>query len=110
MIRTLAHIRLLTAIVGIWYDWLVWTRYLFGTNSPDNERMLADGWGWWSAGMDPHWTRLWDPAQPFCEALKNLYSEWCRLDPERAGKVGSFLIGWSWILAFGLGFLLGRVA
>lgn len=50
-------------------------------------------YGWLSSEMTPHWERLfeWKPGDIQHDA-KNVLSEWVRLDPQRAGKLGAFVI------------------
>ena len=50
----------------------------------------ARWYGWTSHLMDEHWRRLY--AERSFHAAKNIMSEWVRLDPQRAGKLFSFLI------------------
>jgi hypothetical protein len=64
--------------------------------SPDNQldaerrRKLA---GWLGPDMEPHWQRLfewrWGDIR---HDMRNVMSEWVRLDPQRAGKAFSFLL------------------
>lgn len=53
----------------------------------------AHCYGWLSPTMDPHWQRLfeWKRGDIYHDA-KNVMSEWVRLDPQRAGKLFSFLL------------------
>jgi len=60
----------------------------------------AHCYGWTSHLMDEHWHRLY--RERTFHAAKNVMSEWVRLDPQRAGKVFSFLV----ILAFAIGIVL----
>ena len=57
-------------------------------------------YGWVSPEMDVHWVRLWNwrAEGDFDHAAKNVLSEWVRLDPQRAGKLFSFLLVLSIIL------------
>ena len=43
--------------------------------------------GWLSPGMDEHWRRLY--TERTAHAARNVMAEWCRLDPQRAGKLFS---------------------
>jgi len=54
----------------------------------------ANVYGWLSPEMDVHWQRLWNWRQEgdFNHVAKNVLSEWVRLDPQRAGKLFSFLL------------------
>lgn len=47
-------------------------------------------YGWLSPDMDEHWRRLF--SERSFHAAKNVMSEWVRLDPQRAGKLFSFVI------------------
>lgn len=53
----------------------------------------AHAYGWLSPDMEPHWQRLfatkWGSIQ---HDAKNVLSEWCRQDPQRAGKLFSFAL------------------
>lgn len=60
----------------------------------------AHCYGWTSHLMDKHWHRLY--RERSFHAAKNVMSVWVRLDPQRAGKVFSFLV----ILAFAIGAVL----
>ena len=53
-------------------------------------------YGWLSPHMDEHWHRLY--VERSFDAAKNIMSEWVRLDPQRAGKLFSFLLVLSIIL------------
>jgi hypothetical protein len=63
----------------------------------DRER-LRYGLGLWSPSMRPHWHRL--VSDPSGHTWVNIWTEWCRLDAQRAGKVYfdlstlTFLIGY----------------
>lgn len=46
--------------------------------------------GWLDPAMDAHWQRLY--AERTGHAARNILAEWVRLDPQRAGKLFSFLI------------------
>ena len=46
--------------------------------------------GWLSPGMDEHWRRLY--RERTAHAARNVMAEWCRLDPQRAGKTFSLLL------------------
>ena len=59
----------------------------------------ANCYGWTSSEMEPHWQRLFDLNHPFHDA-KNIMSEWVRLDPQRAGKLFSFLVVLCLLFAF----------
>ena len=53
-------------------------------------------YGWLAREMDKHWRRLW--RERTYHAAKNIMSEWVRLDPQRAGKLFSFLLTISLLL------------
>ncbi len=50
--------------------------------------------GWLDPAMDVHWARLkagmW--SGDFDHDARNVLAEWCRLDPQRAGKFFSLLL------------------
>ena len=50
----------------------------------------AHAYGWLSPEMEPHWQRFF--AERTQHAAKNVLTEWVRLDPQRAGKLFSFLL------------------
>lgn len=82
---------MLAAAAGALY-WLVWT-LPFGKNVEDKER-LADVAGLVGPEMEPNWLRLQDSVPDIhdtYEALKNIMSEWVRLDAQRGGKFLSLL-------------------
>lgn len=82
--------------------------WLFMARSKEPERSAKwhYGWGLWDPRMKPHWDRLWGAigdlgwyfdwfgivglgkwVHAISEAMKNLGSEWARLDAMRAFKV-----------------------
>jgi len=48
-----------------------------------------DCFGWISPAMAEHWQRLYRERTD--HAAKNVLAEWCRQDPQRAGKLFSFV-------------------
>lgn len=109
---TAGRIAIIPALVcaGAWS----WLTYLMGTSDPFRKSQLADSWGYLGAGMAPHWARLADRADPeylsAFHSLKNIGSEWARLDPQRAYKAGCFLLIGVSIAAFAGGLLIGLTA
>lgn len=57
---------------------------------PKTERQWANVLGLFSPEMKPHWDRLW--SEPSGHAFVNIGTEWTRLDPQRAFKVGAVVI------------------
>ena len=55
--------------------------------------------GWLDSKMDIHWDRL--KQEKTSHAARNIMAEWVRLDPQRAGKLFSFLL----IISISLGVL-----
>jgi len=80
---------LLAAGIGGIY-WLVFG-FWFGRNQQDKGRARYL-FGWNDPAMSAYWTRLsavrWFHIHDWYEALKNVASEWTRLDPQRAVKLG----------------------
>lgn len=94
----LPWVMLAAAAGGIY--WLVWT-LPFGHNEDDKER-LADVAGLVGPEMEQHWQRLTDSVPDIhdtYEALKNIMSEWVRLDAQRGGKFLSLI---AFLLLIGL--------
>lgn len=75
--------------------------------SADNVQMEQDSWGWTGTSMQPHWDRLFlNPnKERWVELVKNIGSEWARLDAERAYKVSAF----NYLEIFILGLLIGAI-
>ena len=46
--------------------------------------------GWLDPAMGVHWDRLY--REKTGHAARNILAEWCRLDPQRAGKSFSFIL------------------
>ena len=63
----------------------------------------AHCYGWTSPAMEPHWQRLFEWRWgDISHDAKNVMSEWVRLDPQRAGKLFSFLLSISLAVNAGL--------
>lgn len=90
----------------VWLGARSWLGY-FGTRPPEKEGMWADRWGWTGPGMAEHWDRYF-AAPRDVEAVKNLGSEWARLDAQRAYKVAALLLCVSLALV-PVAFLVGGV-
>lgn len=67
-------------------------------------------WGWHDPALDPHWQRVADAKtlHDYYEALKNVVSEWARLDPnpsaigQRATKI---ILAWAFLTSAALGLI-----
>lgn len=79
------------------------------TAYPDDVRMKSHGWGWADPALDPAWDRLFNNPnkEGWFHRVKNVGSEWCRLDSERAGKATSWLISLAFLLGLAAGFYAG---
>jgi hypothetical protein len=66
---------------------------LFGELGRKDRNRLAYGFGLWSPEMLPHWSRL--KSERNGHSLVNIGTEWTRLDPQRAVKLGfdAILVG-----------------
>lgn len=66
---------------------LIWVIQLWaGLLGPKDHERLRHGLGLWGPEMQPHWERLWVLRDG--HSLVNVGTEWVRLDPQRAFKVG----------------------
>lgn len=77
--------------------WLLWP-----ISDPQDRARRRDCWGWLSPEMEPHWRTL-AAATGFSgryEAMKNIVSEWTRLDAQRGSKIIL-----AWLLLLGIGSL-----
>lgn len=66
------------------FVWIV--QWVFGKLGPKDRKRLANGLGLWAPEMQVHWDRL--KLERDFHSLINIGTEWTRLDPQRAFKVG----------------------
>jgi hypothetical protein len=99
------------AIVVLGAGAFSWGDTLEGTKTEKDQGRMKYWWGWTSLEMQEHWERLADPKSEdygsWYHSLKNIGSEWARLDPQRAYKALSFIVIVAMLLAFSLAFTVG---
>ena len=103
--RSVGRVLLIPAVyIACGYSWL--TYLVFGFPD-DKAHMPKDFWGWLGSSMAPHWADWEARDKGVFHELKNLGSEWVRLDAQRAAKLGAFLFVSNGIVGLVVGFLLG---
>lgn len=93
---------LVVIVAGAW-SWLADNLLAW---HPSRSEMQRACWGWLSPAMTPHWQRVADGNESLFHVLKNVGTEWARLDSERVYKAGCFVLVGAVVTAFACGVLI----
>ena len=83
--------RILLAPVVIACGFWSWIGF-FTTKNLQDQRRFGNCWGWLDPRLEPQWALFSTSTDSAYELLKNMGSEWAKLDGQRAYKAMSFLM------------------
>lgn len=103
--RTWGRVVLIPVVIAV--GAFSWFSIIDGTKNAQDKSRTFSLWGWLDSRLDSQWD-LFKSNDSRYHLLKNMGSEWAKLDGQRAYKAFSFLLVLSIVLGVVLGILNGK--